>query len=206
MSNQIHPTAVIDPAVLIGQNNYIGPYCHIGPLVTIGNGNRFEAFVSVGSPPEKLEHFDKDGLVIIGDNNVIREYVTVNGGTRRITRMGNRNVMLRHSHLSHDSVLEDDCIISCDVLIGGESYVMKRANLGLGAILHQFSCVGSYAMVGMGSVAIKKTLLEPGGKYVGNPIRRIGDNNIALSRDNISLEVLGIEIERWKRIKEGLLL
>lgn len=202
--NYIHETAIVlpDARARMGDGNYIGPYCVIGPCVQIGNANRFEAFVSVGLPAEKYSFFDRDGIVIIGNDNVLREFVTVNAGTTRVTKMGDRCVMLRGSHLSHDSVLEDDVTVSCTVMIGGESYVMKGANLGLGAVIHQRSCIGSYSMLGMGSVVTRKAAIAPGCTYVGNPAEFLCKNNLGLSRRNIGeLELLD-EISRWTKVTQ----
>jgi UDP-N-acetylglucosamine acyltransferase len=203
MNNVINPTAVIGERVEIGHGNYIGPYCVIYDNVVIGSNNRFEAHASVGSPAEKRGFFlpgDGQG-VLIGDSNIIREFATINAGTRRKTRLGNNCIMLRGSHLSHDTIIEDGVNVSCVAMIGGESYIMTGANLGLGAILHQFSVVGAYAMVGMGAVCTKSLQIMPGGVFVGNPAKFIKRNAIGLERNSVTDELLDRETNRWADIR-----
>jgi len=203
--NSIHPTSIIEPGVVLGHSNRIGPYCHIYNGVQIGDGNIFEGYASVGSPAEKRGFFSLKSPhgVVIGNENVIREFVTVNAGTRRHTVMGNNCTMLRGSHLSHDSILEDGVTVSCTAMIGGESHVMIGANLGLGAVLHQFSVVGSYSMIGMGAVCTKTLQMKPGGVYVGNPARYLKQNSIGLKRAGIDGPVaLNAEALRWEKLRE----
>jgi len=93
----------------IGKNNYFGPYCYIKNGTTIADDNIFEAFVSVNTPDEHRDYFDGSSKfgVIIGHNNIFREYVTINGGTNRNTQVDNNVTMLRGSHLGHDCIVED---------------------------------------------------------------------------------------------------
>lgn len=205
MTNIIHSTAQIDPDVELGEGNYIGPFCHIYSNVKIGNGNHFEGYASIGSPAEKHGFFrtKPEQNTIIGNNNIIREFVTINSGSRRSSIMGNNCLMLRGSHLSHDTILEDNVTISCSVMIGGESHIMTGCNLGLGSLLHQFSVMGSYSMLGMGAVVTKTLELEPGCIFVGNPAKFLKQNNVGLSRNNITPELLQAEFQRWKQLKEN---
>src|SRR5574337_696536 len=110
----IHPTAIVEVTAIIGDGNYIGPYCHIYNGTVIGNNNHFEGYVSVGSPAEKHGFFNKytGWGTIIGDKNIFREFVTINSGTNRHTQAGSNCVMLRGSHLSHDTILEDNVTVS----------------------------------------------------------------------------------------------
>jgi len=188
MNNFIHPTAIIEEGACIGNNNYIGPYCVVYKNTTIGNYNRFESFCSIGSPAEHRDYFrgsNKFG-VIIGNNNVFREYVTVNAGTVKNTEICDNNIMLRGSHFSHDSIMKNNCTLSCNVLIGGHSYIMEGANMALGSICHQFSIIGHFSFVGMGCVVTKSTKIEPGNIYVGNPARLLKKNEIGLERAKVS--------------------
>jgi UDP-N-acetylglucosamine acyltransferase len=109
--------------------------------------------------------------------------------------------MLRGSHLSHDSILEDDVTVSCNVLIGGETYVMKGANLALGSIIHQKQTVGSYAMLGMGAIATASMEIMPGKIYVGNPAHFLKVNSVGLERNKITSDLLAKEFERFHRIR-----
>jgi len=189
----IHPTAIIGPNVKLGTNNYIGPFCYIDGDTTIGNNNHFEGYCSIGSPAEHRDYFiSKSGKTVIGNNNIFREFTTVNAGTKDITTLGDNIVMLRNSHIGHDCILEDKVNLSCNVLIGGHSYLMEGCNFGLGAICHQFSIIGAYSMVGMGTIITKSSKVEPGKVYVGSPSKYLKDNTIGLERNNIIQDKLDI--------------
>jgi len=185
-SSYVHPTAIIENGVEIGENNYIGPYCYITGNAKIGNNNRFEAYCSIGTPPEHRDHFTTNPFnVIIGNNCNIREFVTINSGTVRNTILHNNITMLRNSHVGHDSIVEDKVNLSCNVLIGGHSYIMEGANMGLGSMCHQFSVIGAYSMIGMGGIVVKSSEINPGEIYVGTPVKFLKDNKIGLNRNNI---------------------
>jgi UDP-N-acetylglucosamine acyltransferase len=191
-SNYIHQTAIVDSSVVMGKNNFIGPFTTIGPDVEIGDGNRFESYCSIGSPPEHKQFFkssDNKG-VKIGSNNTFREFVTVNAGAFRRTEIGDGCIMLRGSHHSHDSIMENLVTLSCNVLIGGHGHVMEGANVGLGAITHQYQVIGAYCILGMGTIVPKGIDLLPGYKFVGNPARMLSRNEVGLERAGVTEEKL----------------
>lgn len=188
------------PSAQLGFDNHIGPYCLIGPLVKIGNGCHFEAFCSIGSAPEHKAFFEKPGAVDIRNDVMVREYVTINGGTHGTTRLATGCILLRGAHIGHDSVLEPYVTISCNVLVGGHSRLMQCANVGLGAILHQYSIIGSFSMIGMGAVVTKKSRVGPGEKWYGSPAYCKGKNDIGLERQFVTKDFLEKEIERWKML------
>jgi UDP-N-acetylglucosamine acyltransferase len=197
--NYIHPTAIIHPGAVLGTGNCIGPYCVIAANVEIGHDNHLEAFVSLGAPAEKHNFFDGPGRLKIGNRNRFREFVTVNGGTNGITTIGDDNIFLRGSHVGHDCILHNGITVSCNALIGGESEIFDGVNLGLGAILHQRSCVGAYCFLGMGCIGTKQSKLAPGQIYVGNPARWLKKNLVGLQRNGITDEKLKFEEEIWKK-------
>lgn len=199
MNNFIHPTAIIEAGACVGHNNYIGPYCVIYKNTTIGNYNRFESFCSIGSPAEHRDHFQGSNKfgVIIGNNNVFREYVTVNAGTVKNTEICDNNIMLRGSHFGHDSFMEDGVTLSCNATIGGHSYLMTGSTMALNSVCHQFSVMGSYSFVGMGGVVTKQSVIKPGEIHVGNPCRFIKLNKIGLDRNGIDGEILLEEEDRY---------
>lgn len=200
--NRIHPTAIIDESAVIGDDNFIGPYTVIGPNVRIGDGNHIQGFASIGSPAEHIGYWKKEpGGTVIGNNNVIREFVTINSGTRWSTIMSDNCIMLRGSHLSHDSVLEEDVTVSCSVLIGGETRVMIGANLGLGCKIHQRQLIGSYSMIGMGSVVTKGLNVVPGNIYCGNPAKLLKQNIVGLHRMRVTTEQLNSEIKIFTELR-----
>lgn len=198
--NFIHPTAIIEDGVLIGQGNYIGPFCIIKIGTTMGDYNRFESNVVIGSNAEHRDYLhntnNKFG-VVIGNNNVFREFVTINAGTIKETQVRNNITMLRNSHLGHDVIVEDRVTLSCNVLIGGESYIMEGVNMGLASTCHQYSVLGSYSMIGMNSTITKSSLIKPGEIHIGNPCRFLKLNKIGLERNKIDREILLFEEERY---------
>ena len=143
----VHKTAIIGRNVSIGEDCYIGPYCTIQSNVIIGNGNIFEAHVSIGSPAEHKDDkfnrlkFEQDGLIRIGDNNQFKEFITINRPTKTLTRVGSRCFIMRGCHISHDSLVDDDVIMSCNVVLGGHSWVMDGAYLAIGSITHPFTVI-----------------------------------------------------------------
>jgi len=179
-------------------NKLIHPTAVIYPGVKIGKGTRIGAYAVIGGPAEKRGWFDRPGLgVVIGENCVISNHVTIDSGTERPTTIGNSVTMLRGSHAGHDVTASDGATISCNVMLGGHSEIGRGANIGLGAVLHQFSKVGSYCMVGMGSVVPKKKRLLPGKIYAGNPIRFLRENHLGLERSGVSREELQKAIEEY---------
>ena len=198
--NTIHPTAIIDDCVELGDNNYIGPYCYFTGGTKVGSNNRFEAFCSVGTRPEHTDHWHKDGELTIGDNNIFRDYITINAGTDRLTSMGNGGIMLRGSHVAHDCEIEDGVTLSVNAIMLGHVHVMKHSNCGSGCQVHQHQVVGSYSMIGMGCIVPKKTRLEPGQTWVGNPARRLKTNMYALDKHDIDDYKLLEETVRYSEI------
>ena len=202
MSNKIHSTAVVHPSANIGRGNWIGPFCVIGPHAVIGNNNLLESHVCISSPPEHREYFREYGYgVEIGDENIFREFVTANSGSLRKTVIGNKNTMLRGSHAGHDCIIEDSVTVSCSVMLGGFTHVMRGANIGLGAVIHQNQVIGSYSITGMASVVTKNAEIAPGKKYAGNPVRILGPNVVGLERNNVDAEMLKSETLRFFNLR-----
>ena len=198
--NDIHPSAVIEDCVKIGDNNYIGPYCYFTGGTTIGDNNRFEAYCSIGTRPEHTAHWHKDGELVIGDNNIFRDFITINAGTERLTIVGSNVIMLRGSHVAHDCVIEECVTLSCDATILGHVHVMRGSNCGTGCKIHQYQVVGSWSMIGMGCIVPKNRKLEPGQTWVGNPARRLKTNMYALDKLNVDEYDLIEETARWTQL------
>lgn len=189
--NTIDATAIIGPHVKMGRGNWVGPYAVIQGHTVLGDNNRIEGQCSIGSPAEHRDFFWKEGFgVQIGSNNVIREWVSINEGTERVTSIGDWCVLLRGSHVGHDAILENYVNVSCSVLLGGHSHVDFGANLGLGSIVHQHCRIGAYAMLGMNTIVNKRTPILPGNIYVGSPARFLKENSVGLLRHNVSNETI----------------
>lgn len=157
MANIIHPTAVIGDNVILGDNNFIGPYCVIG---------------------EKAEHkkyWDQPiGKVIIGNNNIITGLVTIDAGTKTDTMIENDCFIMKHAHIGHDCKILSRVTISCGAKIGGHSIIGESSNIGLNAVLHQFSVVRKGCMIGASAFFKGESEVET--KYAGVPARKLGKN------------------------------
>jgi UDP-N-acetylglucosamine acyltransferase len=168
MSNKIHPTAVIQNNVELGDGNEIGPYSVLyGPL-KIGNGNWIGPHVTIGTPGQDTRNprYDSSQSCIeIGDDNIIREYTAIQKPCYRdITRIGNRVFIMQSVHIPHDAIIHDDAVITPMVVMAGIVTVLKGATLAIGSSVHQHSVVGHYSIVGMGSVLTKN--VRPFAKYL----------------------------------------
>jgi UDP-N-acetylglucosamine acyltransferase len=157
MANFIHPTAIIGDNVILGDNNYIGAYCIIG--------DQAEHKKYWGQPK---------GKVIIGNGNMITGLVTIDAGTEDITTIGNNCFIMKHAHIGHDCDIWDNVTISCGAKIGGHSVIKEYSNIGLNAVLHQFSVIKEGCMIG--ASAFFKGESESFSKYAGVPARKIGKN------------------------------
>ena len=163
----IHPTAVVDPAAVIGENVDIGPLCVVGPRVKLGDGTRLVAhvvvdgcttvgaeceihpFARIGGPTQDLKYIGGDTFVEIGDRTVLRECVTINCGTREgeVTKVGNGTLLMAYCHVAHGCSIGNDVIVSNASQFAGEVVVEDRATVSglMGA--HQFTRIGTMAMV-----------------------------------------------------------
>ena len=199
--NNIHPTAVIEDCVEMGDGNYIGPFCFLTGHLIIGNNNRFETHCTVGTRPEHTKHKHKDGRVIIGDGGIFRDHVSIHAATTDgLTRIGNCVIILNKAYIAHDCVVEDGVTLSCGVKIGGHVYVMRDSNLGMGAVVHQYQVIGSWSMIGMGCIIPKKARIYPGQTWVGNPVQRLKTNEHGLEGFNIDEYELIEETARYTEL------
>jgi UDP-N-acetylglucosamine acyltransferase len=164
----IHKTAIIDPKAKIGSNVEIGPYCVIGPDVEIsentiiqshvnisvsakiGKGNKIYPFVSINDPQD-LKFNGEPTKLIIGDNNKIREYVTINPGTvggGGKTVIGNNCLFMISSHIAHDCQVGNNVIIANNVPLGGHAIIEDNVVIGGNSAVQQFTRIGKMAMIG----------------------------------------------------------
>jgi UDP-N-acetylglucosamine acyltransferase len=147
----IGPYACIGGNVKIGKGTVIGPHVSIEGHTEIGEGNRISPFASIGSPPQDVGYRGEETRVIIGDNNVIREYVTINRATTKqdcVTRIGNENYIMAYAHIAHDCRLGNRVIMSNVATLGGHIQVGDHAILGGLVAVHQFVRIGPYAFLG----------------------------------------------------------
>jgi UDP-N-acetylglucosamine acyltransferase len=186
--NRIHPTAVVGDGVELGTGNVIGPYSVIVGPVRLGDRNWIAPHVVIGTPAEYRTGphpvgWDGESAgagVVIGDDNIIREFVTVNQGTQESTRIGDGCYVLARSHIGHDCVVDDAVTLSDAVQLGGHTHVWSWANIGMATVVHQRCQIGPGAMVGMGSAVRRR--VDPFTIAVGNPSRTSGVNRVGLAR------------------------
>jgi UDP-N-acetylglucosamine acyltransferase len=213
MANRIHPTAIIGAGVEFGDGNVVGPYAVIVGPARIGDGNWIGPHVSIGTPAEVRGgphpagwEGEADGHgVVIGDRNVLREFVTINQGTREQTVLGNDGYLMAQSHLGHDCRVGDGVTLASVVQLAGHTQVWSWSNLGMGTVVHQFTRIGPGAMIGMGS-AVRKDV-PPFSIAVGNPARATGVNAVGLSRRGCSepvIEEFGKHLAGKAELPDGL--
>lgn len=203
----IHPTAIIEGDVQLGDNNKIGPYSILyGPL-KMGDGNWIGPHVTIGTPGQDTRnpHYDSSACRIeIGNSNIIREYTAIQKPCYRdITKIGNRVFLMQSVHVPHDAILDDDVVVTPMVVMGGIVRILKGANLAVGCSVHQYSVVGQYSIVAMGAALTKN--VKPFAKYV--PGRSIGVNEYAIKkfgfldvRDQIEAYLLHGELPSDERL------
>lgn len=194
--NRIHPTALIDQSVHLGDGNTIGPYTVIHGDVIIGNDNWIGPHVVIGTPAQMRggDHFSSwkhefHNLGIrIGSNNIIREFSTIHSGTVGDTTVGDDCYLMTQSHVPHDAQIADRVTLSNSVQLGGHTIIQVGANVGLGTVVHQRSLIGVGAMIGMGSVVTKPIL--PYSVAFGSPANMRGGNKIGMHRIGFSSQLI----------------
>ena len=203
----IHSSSIIDPAAKIANDAEIGPFCLIGADVEIGSGTRIESHVILkgpmkigernhifqfstlgdGSPDKKYKN--EPTTLVIGNENIIREGVTIHRGTvqdRGETLIGDRNLIMAYSHIAHDCVLGNDIVLTNQAALAGSVHVGDGAILGGYAIVHQFCSLGSYSFCAMGSAVNKD--IPAYVKVRGNPAKPFGINVTGIKRLGYSKE------------------
>ncbi len=175
----IHPTAIVDPGAKLGKNVEIGPWTWIGADVEIGEGtvigshvvikgpsiigknNRIFQFASIGEECQDKKYAGEPTRLVIGDNNVIRESVTIHRGTiqdNSLTQIGSNNLLMAYVHVAHDCIVGNDNILANNATLAGHVQVGDFAILGGFTGVHQFCKIGSYSFCGVGSVVVKDVL------------------------------------------------
>ena len=225
----IHKTAIIDTKAKISSSVDIGPYTVIGPNVeisdnvvieshvnitgytTIGKNNKFYPFASIGNDPQDMKYKGEKTKLIIGDNNTIREYSTINPGTAQgggITKMGNNNLIMINAHIAHDCIIGNDIVIANSAAIAGHAEIGDNVVIGGNCGIQQFTRIGRMAMIG-GMTGVSRDVI-PYGLSTGNRNYLNGINIVGLRRNKVSnKEILGLtdaykEIFKTERLNENL--
>ena len=214
----IHPTAVIAPGAVIPASCTIGPFCTIGPNVvlgehcelvshvvlggddaghvTLGNNNKIFSFACLGIAPQDLKYAGEPTRLTIGDNNTIREYVTISRGTTGgggLTSLGSGCLIMAYVHIGHDSHVGNGCILANAATLAGHVIVQDYAVVGALCPVHQFCTIGKYAYIGGGTTITQDVL-----PYSLTSIER---NNHAYGLNKVGLERRGFTPDQLKQLR-----
>jgi UDP-N-acetylglucosamine acyltransferase len=180
----IHETAILDGDVVVGDNTTIGAHCYIKGPAVIGKNNIIRPGTVIGTDAE-CRGKESVGRIVIGDNNIISDLVTIQRGIGdRDTQIGNDCYIMAHCHVAHDCLLEDEVTISAGAVMAGHVIVQKGAVIGIQAAIHQFSVIGAYAMVGMNSTITRD--VPPFAMVFGAPTKIIGKNKYRIEKLKIT--------------------
>jgi UDP-N-acetylglucosamine acyltransferase len=188
---EVGPYSVIGADVEIGAGSRIGPHVVIDGPCKIGSGNRIFQFSSIGEAPQDKKYRGEKTSLEIGDNNVIREFVSLNRGTddgNGRTLIGSGNLFMAYSHVAHDCIVGDHTIFANAASLAGHVRVGSYATLGGFTSVHQFTQIGTRAFCGLGSVVTRD--IPPFSTAAGNRARVIGINKEGLKRNGFSPELI----------------
>jgi UDP-N-acetylglucosamine acyltransferase len=158
-SVRVGPYAVIDAGVCLGPDCVLGPHVYLTGQTTLGARNQLHAGCVLGDAPQDLKYRGEPTAVVIGDDNVFREHVTVHRSNRLgdVTRIGSNNFLMQHSHVGHNAVVGNHVILASGALLAGHVEIGDRAFISGNCLVHQFVRVGTLAMM-QGGAAISKDL------------------------------------------------
>ena len=197
----IHPTAIVEHGARLADDVTIGPYCVVGGEVQLGPGVRLEShvvvggrtkiganchiypFASIGLAPQDLKYDGETSKLVIGENNTIREYVTMNPGTKgggMVTRVGSNGAFMVGTHIAHDCDVGDHVIMANNATLGGHVVIGDYAILGGLSAVHQFVRIGRHAIVG-GMSGVEYDVI-PYGSAVGDRAHLSGLNVVGMKR------------------------
>jgi UDP-N-acetylglucosamine acyltransferase len=204
-ATKIHPTAIVHPGAELGTGVEVGPYAIVGPKVKLGDQvvvdshavvdgrtivgarTRIHSFASVGSKPQDLKYAGEDTELIVGCDNMIREYAnislgTIGGGGKTI--IGDGNLFMVYTHIAHDCIVGNECIFANGVAIAGHAVIGDKAVFGGLSALHQFCLVGEMVMVAAGAIVTQD--VPPFVMVHGNRAQPNGLNVVGLRRSGMT--------------------
>ena len=197
----IHSSSIVEDGAVIGEGAEIGPFCHIGPRVTLGAGAKLVShvviagnttiganahiypFASLGHAPQHLKYRGEDTRLVIGENCLVRESVTMNPGTiqgRSETTVGDNCAFFTGAHVAHDCQLGDHVTLINNVMLAGHCVIGDHATIAGGSGIHQFTRIGHHAHIG-GLAAVEGDVI-PFGMVLGNRAYLSGLNVIGMKR------------------------
>jgi len=212
----IHPSAVVAAGAVVPESCTIGPFSTIGPDVVLGEGcnlishvvldghtrigsrNVFYPLSSIGVAPQDLKYGGEPTQTEIGDDNTIRESVTISRGTVKgggITRVGSRNLLMAYVHIGHDSQVGSHCILANAATLAGHVTIEDHATVGAFCPVHQFCTVGKYSFIGGGTIVTQDVL-----PFSLTSAKR---ENKAFGINKIGLERRGFSPERLKTLQKA---
>jgi UDP-N-acetylglucosamine acyltransferase len=206
----VHPSAIVAPGAVIPESCTVGPYCTVGPDVVLGEEcnlishvvvdghtrlgarNILYPFTSVGVAPQDLKYNGEPTQTEVGDDNTIRECVTISRGTSKgggLTRIGSHNLLMAYVHIGHDSHVGSHCILANAATLAGHVTIEDYASVGAFSPVHQFCTVGQYAFIGGGTIVTQDVM-----PYSLTSSRRenkaFGMNKVGLARRGFTPERL----------------
>jgi UDP-N-acetylglucosamine acyltransferase len=206
----IHPTAIVAEGAVVPASCTVGPYCTIGADVVLGEAcelvshvvldghttfgarNKIYSFACLGIAPQDLKYAGEPTRAEFGDDNTIREYVTVSRGTAGgggVTKVGSGNLIMAYVHIGHDSVVGNGCILPNGATLAGHVTVEDYATLSANAPVHQFCTVGRYAYIG-GGTTITQDVMPYSLTSVERTNHAYGINKVGLQRRGFTAEQL----------------
>jgi UDP-N-acetylglucosamine acyltransferase len=209
MSSKIHPSALVHPGARLATDVEVGPYSIIGEHVEVGEGswigahvvldghvrigrrNKIFHFASIGAPPQDKKYAGEPTAVEIGDDNTLREYVTINRGTALdagVTRVGNENWIMAYVHFAHDCQIGNKTIFANACQLAGHVIVGDWVIFGATTLVHQFVHVGAHAFTGMGTYLPQD--VPPYVMAAGNMAKPYGINSEGLKRRGFSPQTI----------------
>jgi len=220
----IHPTALVDAGATLADDVDVGAYTIVGAGVTVGPGtrigphvvitgrtsigarNRIFQFASVGEIPQDRKYGGEPTTTSLGDDNVVREFVTIHAGTaqdRGATTIGDGNWFLAYTHVAHDCVVGDHTTFSNNAQLAGHVHVGDYATLGGFTGVHQFCRIGAHAMIAAGAIVLQD--VPPYVTVAGYPAKPAGTNNEGLRRRGFAAADIATVRRAYKTLyREGL--
>ena len=222
----IHPTAIIESSAEIGNNVIIGPFCCVGQNVKIDDGVElkqhvildghtkigkdctFFPFSSIGQQPQDLKYSGEKSTLVIGNRNIVREYVTMNPGTKGgglVTNIGNDNLFMVGAHIAHDCIVGNHVVMANNATLAGHVIVDDYAIIGGLAAIHQFCRIGRHAMIG-GMSGVEHDII-PYASVMGGRAWLSGLNIVGLKRRGFSKKEIRFLRVAYRQLfaEEGLL-
>jgi UDP-N-acetylglucosamine acyltransferase len=204
----VHPTAVIDAGAKVPESCKVGPFCIVGPDVELGEGcelsshvviegpskigarNRFASFSSIGCAPQDYTYKGEPTRLEMGDDNYVREYVTIGRGTTKgggVTRIGSNCLIMAYSHIGHDCQIGNNVLMANAATLAGHVEVGDYAAVGALSPVHQFVHIGAHSYIG-GGTTITQDVLPFSKTSAVRDVHAFGSNSVGLSRRGFSAE------------------